>query len=130
MASHYSKLSAVFLFALLQCFSPLLHAHFDTETHGLTGIHSHDMVELYCLDTERSYCSEARVEVLDVQAVMTAPAFPKQFSPPPDPAILPAKFSPWQLQARASFVTTPLPSVNVPRWHFASPPTHAPPYLL
>ena len=128
MASHYSKLSAICLFAVLQCFAPLLHAHFDTRAHDLSDVHQHDVVELYCLDT--SPCPEAKVEALDSPAITTALAFPKKFSPPPDPAILPAKFSPWQLQARASFVTTPLPSVNIPRSPFVFPLAHAPPCIL
>ena len=129
MASYYSKLSAICLFTVLQCFAPLLHAHFDTKTHGSSDVHQHDVVELYCLDT--SPCPEAKVEALNSPAITTtALVFPKKFSPPPDPAILHAKFSPWQLQARASFVATPPPSVNVPRLPFVFPLTHAPPCIL
>ena len=126
MASHYSKLSAIFLFALLQCFAPLLHAHYDVETHGLSGVHQHEAVELYCLDTEKAPCPEAKVEALDTQAVTTALAFPKKFPPPPDPA----DFWLWQSQARVSFVAIPLAGINIPRSPFVSPLAHAPPRIL
>ncbi|MEO6696858.1 MAG: hypothetical protein ABIN45_02530 [Gammaproteobacteria bacterium] len=128
MASHYSKLSAIFLFALLQCFAPLLHAHYDAETHGLSGDHQHDVVELYCLDG--SACPEAKVEALDSPAITTALAFPKKFPPPLDPVILASKFSLWQSQARVGFVAIPLSSINIPRLPFVSPLAHAPPRIL
>lgn len=129
MASHYSKLSAICLFAVLQCFAPLLHAHFDTKTHGSSDVHQHDVVELYCLDT--SPCPEAKVESLNSPAITTtALVFPKKFSPPPDPAILPGNFSPKQSQTRISVVAIPLPGINIPRLPFISPLAHAPPVIL
>jgi hypothetical protein len=128
VASHYSKLSAIFLFAVLQCFAPLLHAHFDTKTHDLSGVHQHDVVELYCLDT--SPCPEAKVEALDSPAITIAPAFPKKFPPQPDPAILASRVSLWPSQAHGSFVAIPPSSGNIPRLPFASPLAHAPPSTL
>ncbi|MCL4316149.1 MAG: hypothetical protein M1527_04745, partial [Gammaproteobacteria bacterium] len=126
MASHYSRLSAALLFALLQCFAPLLHAHFDAKTHDLSGVHQHDVVEPYCLDT--SPCPDAKVEALDTQAVTITPAFPKKPSDSADPGILPFRFSSGQTQAYLAAI--PPPSIAVPRWHFALPPAHAPPYIL
>ncbi|MBI3343426.1 MAG: hypothetical protein HY028_00875 [Gammaproteobacteria bacterium] len=126
MASYYSRLFAVFLFALLQCFAPLLHAHFDAKTHDLSGVHQHDVVELYCLDT--SPCPEAKVEALDTQAVTAALTLSKKLSGSADPGLPPFRFSSGQTQACLAAISPP--SIAVPRWHFALPPAHAPPYIL
>ena len=126
MASHYSKLSAIFLFAVLQCFAPLLHAHFDTKTHGSSGVHQHDVVELYCLDT--SPCPEAKVEALDTQAITATQALSKKLSDSAESGILPSRFMPGQTQTRLVVISPP--GTAVPRWHFALPHAHAPPYIL
>ncbi len=128
MVNHYSRLSTILLFALLQCFSPLLHAHFDAESHGLSGVHQHDAVELYCLDGEKTYCPDAKVQALDTQGVATTLAFPKKPSNAADSGTLAFRPSPGQTQA--GLVAHPPSSTPIPRWHFASPPAHAPPYLL
>ncbi len=126
MASHYSKLSAICVFAVLQCFAPLLHAHFDTKTHGLSGVHQHDVVEFYCLDT--SPCPEAKVEALDSPAVTAALTLSKKLSDSADSGLSPFRFSSGQTQACLAAI--PPPSSAVLRWHFTLPPAHAPPYIL
>lgn len=128
MANYYSKLSTLLLFALLQCFSPLLHAHFDAESHGLSGIHQHEAVGLYCLDSEQTHCPDAQVQALDTQGVATTLPFPKKPSNATHVGALASHISSAQAQTRLA--ATPSPSTAIPRWHFASPPTHAPPYLF
>lgn len=125
---YYSKLSTLFLFALLQCFSPLLHAHVDAESHGLSGVHQHEAVELYCLDSEQTHCPGAQVLTLDTQGVTTTLTFPKKPSSVIDVDVLAFNLSSAQAQTRLA--AAPQASTAIPRWHFASPPTHAPPYLL
>ncbi len=120
MTGYSRKLLAIFLFALLQCFAPLLHAHYDTEAHGLAGAHQHDVVELYCLDG--SACPEAKVEALDTQAIAV---FPKKLSDPAESGMLPSGFS--SRQAQACPAAIPPSSGNIPRLPFASPLAHAPP---
>ena len=124
MVSYYSKLSAICLFAVLQCFAPLLHAHFDIQPHDSSGDHQHDVVELYCLDT--SPCPEAKVEALDTQAITVAQPLSKKLSYSAES--LPFRFLPGLTQARLVIISPP--DIAVPRWHFASPPAHAPPHTL
>ena len=126
MASYYSKLSAICLFALLQCFAPLLHAHFDTQPHDSSGDHQHDAVELYCLDT--APCPEAKIEALDTQAITATQALSKKLSDSTESGILPSRFMPGQTQPRLVAISPP--GAAVPRWHFALPHAHAPPYIL
>ncbi|MDP1708791.1 MAG: hypothetical protein Q8L89_06985 [Gammaproteobacteria bacterium] len=126
MANYCSKLSTILLFALLQCFSPLLHAHVDAESHALSGIHQHVTVELYCLDGDQSHCHDA--QVLDTQAVAATQTFPKKPSNAIHAGALTFPLSSAQAQTRLA--ATPPASTAVPRWHFASPPAHAPPYLF
>lgn len=128
MANYYSKLSTILLFALLQCFSPLLHAHVDAESHSLSGIHEHETVELYCLDGDPSHCPDAQVQALDTQGVATTLASPKKPSNAIDAGALAYRLSSAQTQTRLA--ASPSPGTAIPRWHFASPPAHAPPYLL
>lgn len=124
--NYYSKLSTLLLFALLQCFSPLLHAHFDAESHGLSGIHQHEAMELYCLDGEQMHCPDAQVQALGTQGVATALTLPKKPSNAIDVGALAFRLS----SAQNHLAFTPPASTAIPRWHFASPPTHAPPYSL
>jgi hypothetical protein len=124
MASYYSKLSAICLFAVLQCFAPLLHAHFDPQPHGSSGDHQHDVVELYCLDT--SPCPEAKVEALDTQAITAAQALSKKLSDSAESGILSIRFLSGLTQARLVVISPP--GIAVPRWHFALPHAHAPPH--
>lgn len=129
MANYYSKLSTILLFALLQCFSPLLHAHVDVESHGLSGgVHQHEAVELYCLDGEQTHCPDAQVQALDTQGAATTLTFPKKPSNATHVGALAFHLSSAQAQTRLA-ATAPA-STAIPRWHFASPPTHAPPYPL
>lgn len=127
MTRYYSKLLAICVFAVLQCFAPLLHAHFDTTAHDLSGVHQHEAVELYCLDGEKSHCPEARIE-LGTQAVTATLALSKKLSDSADSGLPPFSFSPGQTQV--CLAASSPPSLAVPRWHFALPPAHAPPYIL
>ena len=130
MTNRYGKLFAIFLFALLQCFAPLVHAHPAAEPHGFSGNHGHSVVELYCLDSEESQCPEARVEALDWRAVGTTLVFPKKVSPHSDSAIPSVVISVMQSQARFQFITAPLSDSNIARLPYISPPSHAPPHAL
>jgi hypothetical protein len=125
MAIRYRRLYAVFLVALLQCFAPLLHAHFDAEPHAASGVHQHDVVELYCLDG--SPCPEAAVEALDTQGAATTRVSLKEFSDSSDPGILPCGLTSQQAQTRPFAV--PPPGVTAARPSFLLPPAHAPPLV-
>ena len=121
MIGYSRKLLAIFLFVLLQGFAPLLHAHFDTGTHGLSGVHQHETVALYCLDD--SACPEAKIEALDTQALTATLA--NKLSDSADSGMLPFSFP--SGQAQTFLAAIPPPSITVERWPFASPLTHAPP---
>ena len=110
MANYYSKPSAILLFALLQCFSPLLHAHFDSESHGLSGgIHQHEAVELYCLDGEQTHCPNAQVQALDTQGVATTLTLPKKPSNAIDVGALAFRLSLALAQTRLAAAPRPAP---------------------
>jgi len=125
MASHSNRLFAALLFTLLQCFAPLLHAHFDAGTHDLSGVHQHDVVELYCLDT--SPCPEAEVELPEAQAVAATSPLSKKVSDSSDPGMVASMLASARTQARPAAI--PPPGIAAPRRHFASPPAHAPPHI-
>ncbi|MEO5574199.1 MAG: hypothetical protein ABIR48_06940 [Gammaproteobacteria bacterium] len=129
MTNRYGKLFSIFLFALLQCIAPLVHAHPAAEPHGFSGNHAHSGVELYCLDSEKSQCPEARVEALDWRAVGTTSAGPKK-APAPDLAIHFFAASLGLSRLHADFTTATLPGFRIARSPFVSPPAHAPPYAL
>jgi len=130
MTNQYGKLFAIFLFALLQCFAPLVHAHPAAEQHSFSGSHGHSVVELYCLDSEKSQCPEARVEVLDWQAVGTALASSKKLPPRPALASLSSVIWPGQSLAHSNIASAPLPNISIPPFPHVSPPAHAPPVIL
>jgi len=130
MTRYYAKLFAIILFAILQSFAPLLHAHFDTESHGSSGIHGHDIVESYAPHGEHSRGLEAKAESVHSLTVTAASAILKKISPCSDPAILLSGVSLWQSQSSADFLAVPLESFILSRLPFISPPSHAPPQLI
>lgn len=128
MINQYGKFFAIFLFALLQCVAPLLHAHPASGIDDTVGIHSHDVVELHCWSGETSPCPQAEVEALDWQAVGTALASSKKAAPSPELANSSSLISLSQRRASVQFFIAPLPNISIPRFPHASPPAHAPPH--
>lgn len=124
----YGKLSAILLFALLQCFSPFLHAHFDHEHHDHAVVYSHGVITAQPLDTEGSHHLEIRVEALDWRALSPSLAFQNKVPSPPNLALSSFIASLWKLQALPDFFNSPLPNFAIWRTPFISPPSHAPPH--